>query len=262
MRISNLTFVRYGLLAVAVVLLLIGSVVSGCSKPAVSSSSSSYSMTEDFKEFKWPTSGLATMLPTPESSFGEISIDSSSAFDVYVGNTTQDQYDAYVEACQEKGFTVDYSKTDMYFNAENESGYSLMLSYDEEESYMTIMLNAPEDSSSSSSSSASSSSIDAGAAAAPSSSDAPVNGIRPSFKEAMDSSEEYINQYCDFMKKYSENPSSPTMIAEYAKMMAQYNETMNKLDAMDEGEMSDQELQYYTEVMARINQRLAEVAAV
>lgn len=262
MRISNLAFVRYGLLAIAVVLLLIGSAVSGCSKPVPDYDLSDYSVTEDFKEFKWPTSGLATMLPTPESNYGEISTESSTSLFVYVGDTSKQQYDAYVEACQEKGFSVDYSKGADYFHASNTGGYRLSLSYDDEESYMTISLKQQENTSSSASSSSSSSaSVAEPAEQSADSSDTPVNGIRPSFKEAMDSYEEFFNQYRDFMEKYNANPSSPTMIAEYAKFMAQYNETMNKLDAMGEEDMSDQELQYYTEVTSRINQRLAEVAA-
>lgn len=265
MKLSNLTFVRYGLLALGIVLLLLGSAVGGCSKGTSSYSSSDFSITEDFGEFKWPTSGLAAMLPTPESNYGEISTESSTSLFVYVGNTSKQQYDAYVEACQEKGFTVDYSKGGDYFHASNVDGYRLSLSYDDEEAYMTISLKQQE-TVSSSSSSASSASSSAGAEASTQSvdeavaDDAPVNGIRPSFKEAMDSYEEFINQYCDFMAKYNANPSSPTMIAEYAKFMAQYTETMGKLDAMGEEDMSDQELQYYTEVMSRINQKLAAVA--
>lgn len=259
MKLSNLTFVRYGLLALGIVLLLLGSAVSGCSKDASSYSSSDFSITEDFGEFKWPTSGLATMLPTPESNYGEISTESSTSLFVYVGNTSKQQYGAYVEACQEKGFTVDYSKGADYFHASNTDGYRLSLSYGDEESYMTISLKQQENTSSSSSNSLASSSAGA-EASAQSADDAPVNGMRPSFKEAMDSYEEFFNQYCDFMAKYNATPSSPTMIAEYAKFMAQYTETMGKLDAMGEEDMSDQELQYYTEVMSRINQKLAAVA--
>lgn len=276
MKLSNLTYIRYGLLALGIILLLLGPAVSSCSMPAStlsstsSSSSSSHSVTEDFKEIKWPTSGLATMLPTPQSSYGKISTESSTSLYVYIGNTSEEQYNAYVEACRGKGFTVDYDKGSTYFRANNVETYKLSLRYDEEESYMTIDLDAPKEASSSSASSSAASSSSATEAASPaaepqaqsaSNSDAPVDGIRPSFKEAMDSYEAFFNQYCDFMEKYNANPGSPTMIAEYAKFMAQYTETMNKLDALGEENMSDQELAYYTQVMARINQRLAEVAA-
>lgn len=265
MKLSNLTFVRYGLLALGIALLLLGAAVSGCSNVSPNSySSSSQSKSDDFKEFTWPTSGLATLLPTPESTFGKVSIESSTSLYVYVGNTSEQQYDAYVEACREKGFTVDYTKGGDYFYASNAEGYDLSLSYNDEESYMSIDLDAPQGESSSGSSSSASSSAGAEASAQSAdvavADDAPVNGIRPSFKEAMDSYEEFFNQYCDFMAKYNANPSSPTMIAEYAKFMAQYTETMGKLDAMGEEDMSDQELQYYTEVMSRINQKLAAVA--
>ncbi len=263
MRASNLTFVRYGLLTLAVVLFLLGSAASGCSK-----SNSGFddieisSVTEDFKEFKWPTSGLAAMLPAPESSYGEISTESSNSFYVYVGNTTMEQYDAYVEACREKGFTVDYEKSRTWFHADNEAAYHLSLNYNEEESYMTIDLDAPKSSSSSSQSAASSSSAADQSTRPAGAGDEPVDGIRPSFKEAVDSYEAFFDEYCAFMEKYSASPGSPGMLADYAKFMSQYSETMGKLDAIGEEEMSSQELQYYTDAMARINEKLASVAAV
>lgn len=273
MKLCNLTYIRYGLLALGIILLLLGPAVSSCSMSASSSSSpssSNHSITEDFKEIKWPTSGLATMLPTPESSYGEIYTESSTSLYVYVGNTSEEQYNAYMEACQEKGFTVDYTKSSGYFRASNAEAYRLSLSYDEEESYMTIDLDAPKVASSSSASSSAASSSSAAEAVPPATEpqvqsagnpDAPVDGIRPSFKEAVDSYEAFFNQYCDFMEKYNANPGSPTLIAEYAKFMAQYAETMNKLDALGEENMSDQELAYYTQATTRINQRLAQVAA-
>ena len=34
-----------------------------------------------------------------------------------------------------------------------------------------------------------------------------VDGMRPEFKEAMDSYEAFYDEYCDFIKKYNDNPS-------------------------------------------------------
>lgn len=260
MKLSNLTFIRFGILALAILLFLIGAGVSSCSAQYSFSSPSKSLITEDFKDIKWPTSGVAQRLPEPESKYGEISIDSATSFYAYIGNTTADQYDAYVEACQEAGFTVDYTKSETYYYADDEEGYQLSLVYDFEESYMTISLNAPVESSSASASSSSnqaSSSSAAEAAAAAATNDAPVDGIRPSFKEAVDSYEKFFNDYCAFMEKYNSDPGSPALIADYAKFMVQYSETMDKLDQLGEEDMSSQELQYYTDALNRINAKLA-----
>ena len=46
-----------------------------------------------------------------------------------------------------------------------------------------------------------------------------VPGIRPEFKAAMDSYEEFYDSYCEFLRKYKENPTDYTLLAEYADML-------------------------------------------
>ena len=94
----------------------------------------------------------------------------------------------------------------------------------------------------------------------PAASTAPVStGIRTEFKEAMDSYEKFFDEYVAFMKAYmaSENPIG--MMSEYAAMVQQYVDTMNKLQSVDQSQLSNEEALYYTEVMLRINQKLLEV---
>lgn len=86
------------------------------------------------------------------------------------------------------------------------------------------------------------------------------NVIRPDFKEAMDSYENFFDDYCNFMKKYSENPSDLSLLTDYLDYLTEYTETMDKLDNIDQSEMSDAELKYYLEVMSRINNKLLEIA--
>ncbi len=85
-------------------------------------------------------------------------------------------------------------------------------------------------------------------------------GIRPEFKAAMDSYEAFFDKYCEFMKNYDTSNTSLSMLTDYANFMAQYSDAMAKLDAMGKEEMSDAESAYYLQVMARINQKLIEVA--
>lgn len=85
------------------------------------------------------------------------------------------------------------------------------------------------------------------------------NEIRPDFKEAMDSYEALMNEYADFMEAYAQSDNVAGMMVEYAEYMGKYAEAVEKLNAIDTEELSVAELAYYTEVTARVLERLAEV---
>lgn len=88
-----------------------------------------------------------------------------------------------------------------------------------------------------------------------------VDGMRPEFKEALDSCDAFFDEYCEFMEKYAENPTDLNLVSDYATFMTQYAETMTKMEALDDGEMNDEETLYYAEVTARITQNLLETTA-
>ena len=98
---------------------------------------------KELGELRWPSSPLSQMLPTPDSTVGEVTLESLSGLMIDVGNTSEDAYNAYIESCKEKGFTVDYKSGSGFYYADNSDGYSLSLYYDEEEEIMTISLHAP-----------------------------------------------------------------------------------------------------------------------
>ena len=56
-------------------------------------------------------------------------IDFSDSFAVYVGNTSREQYEAYIDKCAEKGFTVDYGRQSHHYFAYNEEGWFLDVRY-------------------------------------------------------------------------------------------------------------------------------------
>lgn len=87
-----------------------------------------------------------------------------------------------------------------------------------------------------------------------------VDGMRPEFKEAMDSYESFYDEYCDFMEKYSENPADLELLAQYSDMLSQLAEMDEKFEAWDSEELNAAELKYYLEVSARITQKLYGVA--
>lgn len=85
------------------------------------------------------------------------------------------------------------------------------------------------------------------------------NGIRPEFKEAMDSYEAFFDEYVAFMETYMDSNDPISMMGDYTEMMLQYVETMGELEDIDEEELSEAEALYYAEVMLRINQKLLEI---
>lgn len=90
--------------------------------------------------------------------------------------------------------------------------------------------------------------------------DSSAEGIRPEFKEAMDSYEAFFDEYVAFMEKYAESDDTTSLLADYSNYMSQYAEVMKKMDAIDEDELSTAEAAYYLEVSTRITQKLATVA--
>lgn len=88
---------------------------------------------------------------------------------------------------------------------------------------------------------------------------ASAEGLRPDFKEAMDSYEAFYQQYCDFMKKYQANPTDVKLLAEYPDMLAKADEMSKAFEAWDQDDLSKEELKYYLDVNNRVMQMLVDV---
>ena len=87
-----------------------------------------------------------------------------------------------------------------------------------------------------------------------------IDGMRPDFKEAMDSYETFYEEYCDFMEKYNENPSDLSLIMEYTEMLARSTEMSEKFEEWNTDDLNDAEMKYYMEVNNRVAQMLVDVA--
>lgn len=85
------------------------------------------------------------------------------------------------------------------------------------------------------------------------------DGIRPEFKEAMDSYEAFYTEYCTFMKEYSENPTDISLLGKYADMLAKAEEMNEAFEAWDEGGLSNEEMEYYLDVNNRVMKMLVDV---
>ena len=69
-----------------------------------------------------------------------------------------------------------------------------------------------------------------------------------------------MNEYCDFMKKYNDNPSDTSLLTDYTSYMSKYADFADKFDKWESEDLNDAEMAYYIEVQTRVNKKLAEVA--
>ena len=213
----------------------------------------------------WPTSKAGNQLPAPKSTTGKFSYENDDGFSVYIGNTSKDDYNSYVKACSDKGFTVNYNKDDNFYDADNNAGWHVSIKY-EGNNIMSIDIDAPSESSTAPSASedttkpAESKPAQSKPAKTANNDSDMVDGMHRDFKEAMDSYEEFFDEYVAFMKKYKNSDNPMSMFSDYTKFMSQYSETMQKLDEWKSKDLNTKEAAYLLDVTNRINKKLLEVA--
>lgn len=83
--------------------------------------------------------------------------------------------------------------------------------------------------------------------------------IDPNFKAAMDEYESFYAEYCDFLKKYADNPTDITLLSDYADMMSKAEEMDKAFEEWDEDDLNNEELKYYLDVNNRVMKMLADV---
>lgn len=219
------------------------------------------------KAFSWPKTNIGAKLPTPESTTGGNFIEDDDMLSIDVCDTNDEQYAAYIDAVLEKGFTVDYSRSDGWFSGETKDGYSVTISRDESnKDIMSISLYGPDDSSTSDTStssdtSASNSSSSAGTMTKEDTEKAEDKKSTSSdFKSTMDSYEAFVDKYVAFMEKYKNSGDPVSMLSDYSAMMDELNTYSTKIDSIDSGSLGASDLAYYNEVMARCTQKLASIS--
>lgn len=95
------------------------------------------------EKLEWPTTGLAAMLPQPNAKHGSVISNSDKSFSASLDAVPQADYDAYIEACKEKGFAVEAETSTGSYIAYNEEGYKLWITYYSSSEDMSINLDAP-----------------------------------------------------------------------------------------------------------------------
>lgn len=203
---------------------------------------------EQMETFAWPTSGLGAMLPAAKSALGRISWDNSETFIIHIGETTLDDLSEYVTLCEDQGFNVNHSKSEGFYKAENAAGYALTINYLGFNT-MEVALKAPEGG-------AVNETTQAPAETKPASNDE-VDG---DFKAAMDAYEEFIGEYVDIVKKFTENPSDLTILSSYSEYVGKYATFVADFEKWENEDLNAAELAYYAEVQARVTKKLLEVA--
>ena len=232
---------------------------------------------------RWPKNDMVGLLPKPKSSVGEITNDSSTFFTVYLGETSLDDFQDYVDACSENGFNIEYNKGDDYYYANHEKGFHLSLNYEgnntmfirlekkntensettpeidvteEEVTKPEEEVTKPEEEETTKPEEETTKPEEA---IKSEKTEELVDGMRPEFKEAMDTYESFMDEYVEFMKKYKADPSNANLLADYAEYMSKYTDFVTKFEEWDKGEMNKSELKYYLEVSNRVTQKLLEV---
>lgn len=210
----------------------------------------------------WPSSTAGYKLPTPESEIGKFEYEYDDSFSVYIGNTTQSDYADYVNECNSYGFEVDYKKDDDYYHAYDEEGYYVTVTY-QGYNIMKITIEAPDKSDdltdaeeSTTEETTEKTTVKSSTNKKQSKSD---NDIDPDFKKAMDSYEEFMFDYVDFIKDYNSNPSDLKLIAEYSEYLINLEKVEKDFEKLDEDDMTDAELAYYIDVQARVNKKMLEL---
>lgn len=128
------SWLHFVALALAVVLLI----------PYVSLFGANRNVPEDAENFSWADIVLGTVIPEPESNLGEIIGNTNESLFICVYRTSAVEYSEYVDACKEKGFTVEADQSEISYSAYNADGYELSLFYDESKEVMDISVDAAE----------------------------------------------------------------------------------------------------------------------
>ncbi len=245
-------------------------------------------------EITWPSSTLGQLIPVPKSLIGVFNYEHEKSFSVTVGETPIEDFKEYTEAVSAAGFSVDYSRGDTFYRADNPDGYHISVTY-EGNNLMCIKANVPEEgeekpaeketeketaeekteetteeepgqtspeqTAEKSEDTANDDGISEDESASAKKDEELADGMRREFKEAMDSYEAFINEYVAFMTKYDESDGNDlSLLTDYASYMAKYADFAYKFEKWEDEDMNDAETNYYIQVQTRVNQKLLEVA--
>ena len=228
----------------------------------------------EYKDISWPNNELVKQLPVPKSLKGIDAYERSDEYRVYIGETSREDYNEYVNACSDNGFNVDYTKKENSYEAKNSKGNILNLKYVEAYNEMYISIKEKEAEKTSTKNTVVTNSVSTSVnntstktetntttpTETPKTEKTEKTGLSKEFKAAMDSYEAYMDEYVTFMKKYNSNSSDLSLITQYAEVMKKYTEATKDFEKWGDKDLSKEEEAYYIDVQARVTKKLLEVA--
>lgn len=205
--------------------------------------------TEKKPTITWVTTGIGSLLPTPESGKVEITYDSADSFEADVTDITKEDFSKYVEECKKNGFTVDYSNISDSYYAKDSKDNSLSIIFFDDDETMNIMVTAKKKEIKTTTEKATKENNSS-------------SGVNADFKKTLDSYEAFIDEYVAFMKKYNNSADVTSMMTDYANYVSKYAEVINELDKLEKEKdsLSAADCAYFVKVNARITKKVAEVA--
>lgn len=217
----------------------------------------------EFSNITWPTVGVATLVPIPQSLSGQVVSDYDYSYSVYIENITKEEYENYIQKCIEAGFDKDVRKYEKSMYADYSDDINITIEYvGFNIMHVSVRGSMSEDYSSYKSNENSDMELEGSEeGTVPVIPDIDVGAVNPEFKAMMDGYEQFFNEYVDFINSYTNaDPlDALNMLESYSSYMEQYAETLTKLGEINQGELSAADLLYYTEVTKRIYDKIGEI---
>lgn len=98
---------------------------------------------EETDKIVWEDMVIGQMLPEAPGKKGKIWNNSSEELHIDINKITEVQYENYVQACKDNGFTIDEVKDSYSYKAYNSEGYKLYVNYSSHDSQMGVELDIP-----------------------------------------------------------------------------------------------------------------------
>lgn len=127
----------------AVVFFIVGFTVLFIIK-AQENNSSSLTPESSEARFNWSDAVLVSAgLPDPSTDKGEITVNTAEELTVRLDGINAGTFNSYVSGCEDKGYSVDPEKSDVTYSAFNSEGYRVSITFDPDESTMSIDVTSP-----------------------------------------------------------------------------------------------------------------------
>jgi len=127
----------------AVVFFIVGFTVLFIIK-AQGNNSSSLTPESSEVRFNWSDVVLVSAgLPDPSTDKGEITVNTAEELTVRLDGINAGTFNSYVSGCEDKGYSVDPEKSDVTYSAFNSEGYRVSITFDPDESTMSIDVTSP-----------------------------------------------------------------------------------------------------------------------